>query len=101
MNIDFSAVDRAVEKVIAKHDAMFKFDMMVNRLEREKLPFPANFAIAAASSSHIALQYNKRIHEIQKPQTVENCEFCSGKEREIDWVCDEAIGMPVSYCIPC
>ena len=101
MNIDFSAIDRAVEKVIAKHYAMFKFDMLMRQIKRAELPYPANFAAAAARASFIATQYNRRIQEIGKPQIIENCEDCLEREREIDWVCDEAIGMPVSYCIPC
>jgi hypothetical protein len=66
MNIDFSAIDKAVEKVIAKHDAMFKFDMAIKRLEREQWPFPANFALAANASAAIAGEYNSRIQAISK-----------------------------------
>jgi hypothetical protein len=84
MNIDFSAVDRAVEKVIAKHDALFKFDMLISRIKRAELPYPANFAIAASSSAVIAAQYSAAIREISKPQIIENCEFCCEKEREIN-----------------
>ena len=66
MNIDFSAVDRAVERVIAKHEALFKFEMAMKRLERENWPFPANFALAANASAAIAGEYIARIRVISK-----------------------------------
>lgn len=64
MKIDFSRLDIEVEKVIARHDAMFKFEMMVRNIAREELPFPANFALAAHQSAVIASEFNKKIKSL-------------------------------------
>jgi hypothetical protein len=64
MNIDFSAIDRAVEKVIAKHDAMFKLDMVMNKIKIEDHPFPANAALAAVACVSILSVFNARMKEI-------------------------------------
>lgn len=127
MNIDFSAIDRAVEKVIAKHEALFKFEMVMQGIKRSELPYPANFAICSGSVAVIAAEYRSKISKINsskipdgsgvyliEPRKYEGeniralatksigencrCEFVEMPEK--NWACDEAIGMPVGYCIP-